>query len=281
MECKMITVAFDIGTKNLGVSACSTNAAGESTLIWLDTADISAGTADKCVVKLWEYLDEMLLKFPQHDKMTVLIEAQPSKARSLMRSVELGVRHFFMMRNHQKISKTYVKSVSPRSKLESAVKYVPGSSSAQRYKARKNASVDEVRSAFKNLPEALGLLECGKADDACDATLYLIRNGAVNFINISPDALCRHNEKEAVKEKSKQDKLAAKLKQKQEKIAAKEAAKQGKAAAREAVRQDKLAVKEAVKQQKLAAKPLVLDFGQDRDEVTATCCKQGLDLMLS
>ena len=137
----MLTIAFDIGTKNLGVSACTTNAEGESTLVWLDTADISAGTADKCVVKLWEYLDEMLLKLPRTDSMTVLIEAQPSKARSLMRSVELGVRHFFMMQNHLKTCKTVVKSVSPRRKLECAVQYVPGSTAAQRYRARKTASI--------------------------------------------------------------------------------------------------------------------------------------------
>ena len=256
----MISVAFDIGTKNLGVAACSTNAAGESTLIWLDTADISSTTADKCVVKLWEYLDIMLTKFPPQDKLIVLIEAQPSKARSLMRSVELGVRHYFMMRNHQKVSKTCVKSVSPRSKLASAVQYVPGSSSAQRYKARKNASVTEVKSAFRNLPDALGLLECCKADDACDATLYLIRDGATNFVNISSYALCCHTEKEAVKETEKLVKITRKEEEtshrervQHEKRAAKEATIQEKLDAKEAVRQEKLDAKEAVRQEKLAA----------------------------
>jgi histone H1/5 len=250
----MISLAFDIGTKNLGVAACSSNAAGESTLIWLDTADISAKTADRCVVRLWEYLDAMLLMFPEHSNMTVLIEAQPSKARSLMRSVELGVRHYFMLRNHQKLDKVHVKSVSPRSKLESAVKYAPGSSSAQRYKARKDASVQEVRTAFKHLPEALGLLECGKADDACDATLYLIRDGAVNFVSIAPEALCRHHEKETLKEAAVRDKAAAKEAAVRDKAAAKEAAVRDKAAAKEAAKMEKEAAKVAAKMEKEAAK---------------------------
>jgi hypothetical protein len=182
-------ISFDVGTVNLGVAAASVEANGDATLTWLDTANISASCSDRCLSRLWTYLDE-LMGLLGWQKYTVYIEKQPAKVCSLMRTVELGIRHYFLMRAHRGQESVSVKSVSPRRKLSAPVIYSAGASSSQKYKARKNAGLSEAIGAFSGLPDVVSFLKTGKGDDAADASLYLVHfGGARNFVAVSPDAL--------------------------------------------------------------------------------------------
>lgn len=183
-------ISFDVGVRNLGIAASAVEANGDATLLWMDTADITATCADRCVIRLWSYLDSLVehLAFPS--KYTVLCERQPSKVCSLIRSVELAIRHYFLMRSHRDGHSVTVKSVSPRKKLRKPVVYKPGSSKGQQYKARKDAGVQEAIEAFALLPEVVAYLKTGKADDSADAALYHVQFfNARNFVAVSPDAL--------------------------------------------------------------------------------------------
>jgi len=229
-------VSFDIGTRNLGVAASGVAPDGDATLLWLDTADISASSSDRCVTKLWEYLDGLMEQLAA-TSVTVLIEAQPSKARSLMRSVELAVRHYFLMRSHQKKTRVDVRSVSPRTKLGAAVQYGSGASVAQKYKARKDAAVKEVTGLLSALPEAARFVSTGKGDDAADALLYHVRHGgAKRYVAMHADALRLVKGKEA------------------ERSARMEAAQQRKESLKEAARQRKESLKEAAAKARAAAR---------------------------
>lgn len=42
-------ISFDVGVRNLGVAASAVEPNGDATLLWLDTADITAACADRCV----------------------------------------------------------------------------------------------------------------------------------------------------------------------------------------------------------------------------------------
>lgn len=182
-------LSFDIGTRNLGVAASSVLPGGRATLRWLDTADISASTSDRVARRLWEYLDGLLAKLAW-PRYTVLIEQQPSKARSVMRAVELAVRHYFLMRQHRRLESVAVKSVSPRTKLSRPVAYAHGSTKAQQYRARKRAAVAEAADALSGLAGASEFLRSGKGDDAADALLYHIRHaGATDFAEMGEGAL--------------------------------------------------------------------------------------------
>jgi hypothetical protein len=182
-------ISFDVGTVNLGVAAASVETNGDAVLDWLDTANISASCSDRCLSRLWTYLDE-LMELLGWQKYSAFIEKQPMKVCSLMRTVELGIRHYFLMRAHRGQESVNVKSVSPRRKLSAPVIYSAGASSSQKYKARKNAGLSEAIGAFSGLPDVVEFLKTGKGDDAADASLYLVHfGGARNFLAVSPDAL--------------------------------------------------------------------------------------------
>jgi hypothetical protein len=74
-------------------------------------------------------------------EISVYIEQQPSKARSVMRSVELGVRYFFL-RESMSRSKISVKSVFSNQARQAG--HLCRRSDSRKYKARKNASVEEI-----------------------------------------------------------------------------------------------------------------------------------------
>jgi hypothetical protein len=177
-----VCIAVDIGTRNLALAVVEVLACGEGAVFKLATEDISAPSADACVLKLWTFLDSVMgeigASFPEHP-IRVLIEQQPSKARSIMRSVELGARHYFLMAGRGAARSVSVKSVSSRCKLCAPVKYVAGASRAQKYAARKRASVDEMCEALKGAPAGLRALQCGKADDVADCLCYIARHGDV------------------------------------------------------------------------------------------------------
>lgn len=222
-------ISFDVGVRNLGVAASSVEPSGDATLLWMDTADITATCADRCVIRLWSYLDELVehLAFP--GKYTVLCERQPSKVCSLIRTVELAIRHYFLMRSHRDGHSVVVKSVSPRKKLSKPVVYRPGSSKGQQYKARKDAGVQEAIEAFAALPEVVAYLKTGKADDSADAALYHVQFfNARNFVAVSPDALRNARSRADVKAAGAAVKVAAR----QAKLDAKEAEVSAKRAAR-------------------------------------------------
>jgi hypothetical protein len=178
-----IYIAVDIGTRNLAVAAVLVSA-GEGVVLKLATEDISAATADACVLKLWTFLDSLMneleSRFPNH-MLRVLIEQQPSKARSIMRSVELGVRHYFLMEGRKKARPVTVKSVSSRCKLTGPVRYAAGATRAQKYATRKQASVNEMSSALQGAPSTLRALLCGKADDVADCLCYITRHAGVSL----------------------------------------------------------------------------------------------------
>lgn len=243
-------ISFDVGTRNLGVAASSVREDGTATVEWLDTADVSGSCADRCVSKLWSYLDE-LMGLLRWDKYAVLIERQPSKACSLMRSVELAIRHYFLMQGHTKAASVTVKSVSPRRKLSKPVIYAPGSSKAQQYKARKNAGVAEAVDAVADLPEVVDFLMTGKGDDAADALLYHIHFfGARRFVSVSEHALRNGRAKAALKQQT----ADVKARERQAKIDAAEAAKAYAREAKSAARAAKVAEAAALKAEKLAAR---------------------------
>lgn len=184
-------LSFDIGTRNLGVAASSVLPGGRATLRWLGTADVSASSADRVVRRLWEYLDRVMAAL-RWARFTVLVEQQPSKARSLMRTVELATRHYFLMLQHRAAAAVVVKSVSPRTKLARPVQYARGATKAQQYRARKQAAVAEAADAVAALEGAADFLRAGKGDDAADALLYHVRHaGASSFVGIDRGALQR------------------------------------------------------------------------------------------
>lgn len=241
-----------MGARNLGVSASCIQQNGDATLLWLDTADISASSADRCALRLWEYLDSMLAVIPSC-KLTVLIENQPSKARSLMRSIELAIRHYFIMLHHQKRRKTEVKGVSPRSKLSHAVHYQPNLTQAQKYKARKDAAVKEAAGLLTSLPEAQAFITTGKGDDAADSLLYHVRHcGAKRFIGMHEHALRCVRVRRDAKEDAKRSKADAREQAKAEKAAQKNRLAEQKAAQKAAERAQKLADKAAERAEKAA-----------------------------
>ena len=244
------SISFDVGTVHLGVAAASVAEDGRATLEWLDVADISASCGDRCVAKLWRYLDEVMALLGW-SRYTALIERQPSKACSLMRTVELGIRHYFLMRAHRGPDSVVVKSVSPRRKLAAPVVYAAGSSSGQKYKARKNAGVAEAADAFADLSEVRDFLMTGKGDDAADAALYLIHfGGARQFVGMSEHALRNGRRKAAAKQAELEAKAAAAQAARDAKAAAKEVDRRGKAEAALAAREAKAAVKAEAKSQR-------------------------------
>ena len=222
---------------NLGVAASSVEPDGSATLEWIDTADVSAPCADRCVSKLWSYLDD-LLALLSWTTYTVLIERQPSKACSLMRSVELGIRHYFLMRAHRGLERIAVKSVSPRKKLGAPVQYSAGSTKSQQYKARKSAGVAEAMAALAKVPLAAEVLASGKADDCCDALMYHIRFfNATNFVAMSEHALRNPLARAAARADAAAEKAAARDLKARLAAEAKAAAAAEKAAARAMKRQ--------------------------------------------
>ncbi len=252
-------IAFDIGVRNLGVAASSIEACGDATLEWLDTADVSASCGDRCIAKLWTYLDALLARLGwAGSRYCVAIERQPSKACSLMRTIELGVRHYFLMRAHRGTDVVAVRSVSPRRKLSAPVVYAPGSSKAQQYRARKNAAVTEAVRAFAALPDAVKVLQSGKGDDAADASLYLVSfYNARNFVRLADGALAnahaRADDKAAVSQAGKAAKAAVSQARKAEKAAVAQALRAEKAAVAQALRAEKAAAAQALKAEKAAA----------------------------
>lgn len=232
-------ISFDVGTVNLGVAAATVAKDGEAVLEWLDTANISATCADRCVIRLWTYLDELMTILGWR-KYVVYIERQPRSVCSLMRTVELAIRHYFLMRAHRDEEVVAVKSVSPRRKLSVPVVYSAGASSSQKYKARKNAGLAEAVEAFSGLPEVVSFLKTGKGDDAADASLYLVHfGGATNFSTASKDALrnsrgralAKAAEKSA-REDAKREKLAAAVQERADKRLAATVAREAKLVAK-------------------------------------------------
>ena len=241
-------LSFDVGTVNLGVAAATVSKNGEAILEWLDTADISASCADRCVTRLWTYLDE-LMTILGWQIYVIYVEKQPAKVCSLMRTVELAIRHFFLMRGHRNPDESpTVKSVSPKRKLAAPVIYAAGASSAQKYKARKNAGLAEAIAAFSELPDVVSFLKTGKADDAADASLYLVHfGGARRFVSVSDYALKNGRARADAKEAA----AAAKAAERQAKV---QAAEDAKTAARAAKAAERQAAKDAKAAAALAAK---------------------------
>lgn len=232
-------ISFDVGTVNLGVAAASVETNGDATLNWLDTANISASCSDRCLSRLWTYLDELMVLLGWQ-KYTAYIEKQPAKVCSLMRTVELGIRHYFLMRAHRGQESVSVKSVSPRRKLSAPVIYSAGASSSQKYKARKNAGLSEAIGAFSGLPDVVSFLKTGKGDDAADASLYLVHfGGARNFVAVSPDALRNARSRADVKAAGAAVKVAAR----RAKVDAKEADLSAKRVARAIAKELRLVAK--------------------------------------
>jgi hypothetical protein len=244
-------LSFDVGTVNLGVAAATVSKDGEAVLEWLDTADISASCADRCVTRLWTYLDE-LMAILGWQRYVIFIERQPRSVCSLMRTVELGIRHFFLMRGHRNADESpTVKSVSPKRKLAAPVIYAAGASSSQKYKARKNAGLAEAIATFSELPDVVKFLETGKADDAADASLYLVHfGGARRFVSVSEHALKNGRARADAKEAA----AAAKTAERQAKVQAAEDAKTAARAAKAAERQVRLQAAEEAKAAAKAAK---------------------------
>lgn len=183
-----LCIAVDVGTRNLALAVVEVLASGEGVVYKLATEDISAANADACVLRLWAFLDAVMAevdaRFPLHT-LQVLIEQQPSKARSIMRSVELGARHYFLMAGHRSARSVRVKSVSSRCKLGAPVRYEAGATRAQRYAARKRASVEEMSAAMRGAPASLRAMRCGKADDVADCLCYIARQCGVSaFIDV-------------------------------------------------------------------------------------------------
>ena len=269
-------VSFDVGTVHLGVAAASVSEEGRATLEWLDVADISASCGDRCVAKLWTYLDE-LVQLLGWARYTVYVEKQPSKACSLMRTVELGIRHYFLMRAHRGLESVAVKSVSPRRKLAAPVVYAAGSSSGQKYKARKNAGIAEAVDAFAELPEVCDFLRTGKGDDAADAALYLVHfGGARQFVGMSEQALRNGRRKAAAKKADVDAKAAAKQAERDAKSAAKQAERDAKSAAKQAERDAKQAERDA-KQAERAAKQAERDAKQAERDANAAAKQAARD----
>jgi hypothetical protein len=173
-------MGFDIGTVNLGFAAANVDSDGGGEILRAEIVNIKASSTDASILKLWRHLDEVMASIPPGAEISVYIEQQPSKARSVMRSVELGVRYFFL-RESMSRSKISVKSVSSRTKLAKPVIYAEGATPAQKYKARKNASVEEIGGLMENsAPVTWKRISVGKADDVCDALLYIVRHGRVS-----------------------------------------------------------------------------------------------------
>jgi hypothetical protein len=190
-------LSFDVGTKNLGVAVARVPPGGASEMVLLQTVDIRASSTDRVCLKLWDYLDAIVAAHGGGEtcKLAALIEQQPSKARSVMRSVELGIRHYFLMLGRSRKGGVVVKSVSPRTKLQEAVHYEPGSTVAQQYRARKKAGVTEMLKRLEGAPLALEALTSGKADDAADAALYIVRHGgATSFVDANTKSRDAHAE---------------------------------------------------------------------------------------
>lgn len=175
-------MSFDVGTRNLGIAVARVDddGGGGAEILRLETVDIKASTTDRICVKLWDHLDSVVAdSVTPHDRISALVEQQPSKAHSVMRSVELAIRHYFLMLGRTRARVT-VKSVSPRKKLASAVAYPQGSTPSQQYRARKKAGVAEILGLLDiGAPAAAAALRSGKADDAADAALYIVRHGCV------------------------------------------------------------------------------------------------------
>jgi hypothetical protein len=180
MKTPAVYIAVDVGTRNLALAVVEAKSHDRGAIVRLCTEDISAPTADACVLKLWTFLDTVMaaldIDYPHH-VLNVLIEQQPAKARSIMRSVETGARHYFLMVGHKTGRKVQLKSVSSRCKLKEPVRYAAGSSRSQKYAARKRASVEEMGAALQDAPASLRALQCGKADDVADCLCYIARHG--------------------------------------------------------------------------------------------------------
>jgi hypothetical protein len=175
-----ICMSFDIGTVNLGFAAAKVNSNGEGEIFRAEIVNIKASSTDACVLKLWRHLDEVMEEIEDGMEINVYIEQQPSKARSVMRSVELGVRYFFLRQSMFR-KKINIKSVSSRTKLAEAVIYPPGATTSQKYRARKKASVVEIgKMMVGGAPLTWDRISSTKADDVCDALLYIARHGKVD-----------------------------------------------------------------------------------------------------
>jgi hypothetical protein len=176
-----VCVSFDIGIVNLGVAAVSVDVDGVGTIIRAETTNIKASSTDASIIKLWGYLDALVHDIDDFCRMSdrvcihCFIEQQPAKCRSVMHSVELGVRHYFL--NLGRTRSVKVKSVSSRSKLLSAIVYAVGATVSQKYRARKQASVSEITGMMGGAPMTLERITAQKADDVCDALLYICRHG--------------------------------------------------------------------------------------------------------
>jgi hypothetical protein len=208
-----VCMGFDIGTTNLGFASALVDEGGRAVVIEAELVNISASSTDASILKLWARLDAAVAESDAtvaesdaaavaesdaaavadvkgRPAIHVYIEQQPSKARSVMRSVELGVRHYFLMLSRSG-RRVVVKSVSSRTKLRDAVVYAPGMTPSQKYRARKKASVDEItRMLCDTAPTALARITCKKADDVCDALLYIVRHGPVDSFS-DRDRPCR------------------------------------------------------------------------------------------
>jgi hypothetical protein len=71
-------------------------------------------------------------------------------------------------------------NLSSRTKLAKPVIYAEGDDSRAKYKARKNASVEEIGGLMENSAPTWKRISVGKADDVCDALLYIVRHGRVS-----------------------------------------------------------------------------------------------------
>jgi hypothetical protein len=175
-----ICMGFDIGTANLGFAAAAVeDGGGEAEILRAEVVNIKASSTDASVLKLWAHLDAAVATFPADAKIAVYIEQQPSMGRSVMRSVELAVRHYFLMLSRSR-RRVEVKGVSSRSKLGAPVVYAKGATLSQKYRARKKASIAEIGGmTASDAPRAWAAICNGKADDVCDALLYIVRHGRV------------------------------------------------------------------------------------------------------
>jgi len=171
-------MAFDVGTTNMGFAAAKVEDAGDAVIVRAEIINIKANSTDASILKLWTHLDAVMEDIPSSMKIAVYIEQQPSKAKSVMRSVELGVRHYFLQQGRSR--RIDVKSVSSRSKLSNPVIYAAGATDSQKYRARKKASVAEIGDLLsEDAPDTWKSICAGKADDVCDALLYIVRHGKV------------------------------------------------------------------------------------------------------
>lgn len=184
-------LAVDVGVRNLGLAAGDVEPEGVY-LTLLEACDIAAASSDGVICRAWDRLDAIVTAWSPApgDRVEVLVEMQPAKGRSVMRCLEAGIRHYFLMCARRSPGVTFkVVAVSSRKKLSQAPAYTAAATAAQRYKQRKDQAVREARAVLADVaPRFRAALDCKKPDDMADALCYLVRRypGVVGERELSP-----------------------------------------------------------------------------------------------